>query len=156
MDQEQTSLELGRQIWHLRKAGYDRIQILEELEISVQQLEDSLTEFESQLGLDAGRAMEHFRQLDNERIEEVLECWMPIALGDGRPADEMSDDDFDLQLRASYGVLAAIDQRHKIMLASQPQKTSTREESVNVLAFLQQFHGTQNGDGNGSDAEKLQ
>jgi len=118
-------LELGRQIWHLRKAGYDRIQILEELEISVQQLEDSLTEFESQLGLDAGRAMEHFRQLDSERIEEVLECWMPLALGDGKPADEMND--FDLQLRASYGVLAAINERQKIMLASQPERPSTRE-----------------------------
>jgi hypothetical protein len=125
MDQEQTSLELGRQIWHLRKAGYDRIQILEELWISVQQLEDSLTEFESQLGLDAGRAMEHFRQLDSERIEEVLECWMPLALGDGKPADEMND--FDLQLRASYGVLAAINERQKIMLASQPERPSTRE-----------------------------
>ena len=124
MDREQ-ELELGRQIWHLRKAGYDRIQILEELEISVQQLEDSLTEFESQLGLDAGRAMEHFRQLDSERIEEVLECWMPLALGDGKPADEMND--FDLQLRASYGVLAAINERQKIMLASQPERPSTRE-----------------------------
>ena len=118
-------MELGRQIWHLRKAGYDRIQILEELWISVQQLEDSLTEFESQLGLDAGRAMEHFRQLDSERIEEVLECWMPLALGDGKPADEMND--FDLQLRASYGVLAAINERQKIMLASQPERPSTRE-----------------------------
>ena len=146
MDQEQTSLELGRQIWHLRKAGYDRIQILEELEISVQQLEDSLTEFESQLGLDAGRAMEHFRQLDSERIEEVLECWMPLALGDGKPADEMND--FDLQLRASYGVLAAINERQKIMLASQPERPSTREASVNVLAWLQQ-----NGNGKGSIPE---
>jgi hypothetical protein len=33
----------------------------------------------------------------------------------------MSDAEFDLQLRASYGVLAAIDQRLKIMVASQPE-----------------------------------
>ena len=146
MDREQ-ELELGRQIWQLVRAGYNRIEILQQLGITVQQLEDSLTEFESQLGLDAGRAMEHFRQLDSERIEEVLECWMPLALGDGKPVDEMSDDDFDLQLRASYGVLAAINEQQKIMLASQPERPSTREASLNVLAFLQQLHGTQNGDG---------
>jgi hypothetical protein len=149
MDQEEKT-ELGRQIWQLCRAGYNRIEILQELGITVQQLEDSLTEFESQLGLDAGRAMEHFRQLDSERIEEVLQSWMPIALGDGRPADELSDDDFDLQLRASYGVLAAINERVKIVMASQPERPSTREASINVLVFLQQLHG------NGSDAEKIQ
>ena len=138
MDREQ-ELELGRQIWQLVRAGYNRIEILQQLGITVQQLEDSLTEFESQLAVDAGRAMEHFRQLDNERIEEVLEAWMPIALGDGTPVDEMSDAQFDLQLKASFGVLAAIDQRHKVMLASQPEKTSVREESTNLLVWLQQL-----------------
>ena len=139
MDQEQ-KLEFGRQIWQLARAGYNRIEILQELGISVQQLEDSLGEFESQVALDAGRAMEHFRQLDNERIEQVMECWMPIALGDGSPTDETSDAEFDLQLRASYGVLAAIDQRLKIMVASQPEKTHARQGSTEVLAWLQQLH----------------
>ena len=138
MDQEQ-QWELGRQIWHLRKAGYNRLQILEEFAISVQQLEDCLSAFESRLPADAARAMEDCFHLDNERIDEVIEAWMPIALGDGHPADEISDADFDLQLKASYGVLAAIDQRHKIIMASQPEKRSVREGSVNVLAWLQQL-----------------
>ena len=143
MDQEQ-QWELGRQIWHLRKAGYNRLQILEELAISVQQLEDCLSIFESRLPADVACVMEHCFHLDNERIEELIQAWMPIALGDGSPADEMSEADFDLRLKASYGVLAAIDARHKIVLASRPEKTSVREGSTQVLAWLQQH---QNGDG---------
>jgi hypothetical protein len=148
MDQEER-LELGRQIWALCKEGYDRIEILQELGISVRQLEDCLSVFESRLPADAARAMEECFYLDNERIEEVIQCWMPIALGDGTPAEEVSDAEFDLQLKASYGVLAAIDQRQKIIMASRPERTSVRERCVNILAWLQQLH-TQNGDGNAS------
>ena len=148
MDEEQ-KLEVGREIWDLRKAGYDRIQILQELGITVRQLEECLSAFESRLPADAARAMEECFYLDNERIEEVIQCWMPIALGDGTPAEEVSEAEFDLQLKASYGVLAAIDQRQKIIMASRPERTSVRERSVNILAWLQQLH-TQNGDGNAS------
>jgi hypothetical protein len=148
MDQEQ-QWELGREIWRLRKAGYDRIRILEELAIFAQQLEDCLSVFESRLPADVARVMENCFRLDNERIEEVIECWMPIALGDGSPADEMNEADFDLQLKASYGVLAAINQRHKIMLASQPEKTSVQERSVDLLVWLQQ-----NGNGKGLNSGK--
>jgi hypothetical protein len=140
MDQEQ-KLEFGRQIWQLCRAGYNRIQILEELAISVQQLEDALREFESQVAFDAGRAMEHYRCLDNERIEEVIQCWMGVALDDPPSPDEaLYDDDFDLRLRASYGALAAIGARQKILLASQPEKTSVRERNIDVLGWLQQLH----------------
>jgi hypothetical protein len=140
MDQERI-LELGRQIWQLREAGYDRIQILEELTISVQQLEDALREFESQVGFDAGRAMEHYQQLDCERIEDVIQCWMGVALDDSPSPDEaLDDDDFDLRLRASYGVLAGIDARQKVLLASQPERTSARERNIDVLGWIQQNH----------------
>jgi hypothetical protein len=65
---------------------------------------------------------------------------MPIALGDGTPALEMSDADFDLQLRAGYAVLGAIDARCKIVAAAQPEKSSTRERSIDILAWLQERH----------------
>jgi hypothetical protein len=140
MDQEQ-NLELGRQIWELCRAGYNRIEILKELAISVKQLEDAFREFESQVAFDAGQAMAHYRQLDNERIEEVIQCWMGVALDDSPSPDEaLADDDFDLRLKASYAVLAGIDARQKIMLASQPEATSVRERSIDVLGWLQQHH----------------
>src|SRR5262245_6989838 len=107
MDQEE-KLEIGREIWRLCKTGHSRLEVLQKLAISVSQLEDCLLAFESRLPADAARAMEECFRLDNERIEQVIEAWMPIALGDGHPADEISDADFDLQLKASYGVLAAI------------------------------------------------
>lgn len=142
MDQEE-KLKLGRQIWKLRKAGYDRIQVLRELEISVRQLEDCSREFDSQLAVDVGRAMEHYRNLDNERIEEVIQALMPIALDAPDRPDEVlaeSEADFDLRLKASYAVLGCIDARQKIFAASRPQKRSVREGSTEMLAWLQQLH----------------
>ena len=128
MDQEQQKFDLGRQIWQLCRAGYNRLEILEELAISVQQLEDSFREFESQVAFDAGRAMEHYRQLDCERLEDVIQCWMGVALGaPGQALETASDSEFDLRLRASYAVLAGIDARQKIILASQPERTSARK-----------------------------
>jgi hypothetical protein len=140
MEQEQ-KLELGRQIWDLRRAGYDRIEILKKLGISIQQLEDSLREFESQLAMDVGRAMEHYRELDNERIEQVVEALMPIALGDpDHPLETASDREYDTRLRASYAILGCIEARQKIIMASRPEKTGVREGSAEVLAWLQQLH----------------
>lgn len=137
MDQEQ-KLELGRQIWQLHKAGYNRIEILQELTISVQQLEDAFREFESQVAFDAGRAKEHYQQVDCERIKDLLQTWMGVAMGDPeQPLETASDNEFDLRLKASYAVLAGIDARLKIMLASQPERTLAREEKTGVLAWVQ-------------------
>src|SRR5262249_48635071 len=125
MDQEE-KLEIGREIWRLCKTGHSRLEVLQKLAISVSQLEDCLLAFESRLPADAARVMEDCFRLDNERIEEVIECWLPIALDAPGTPDEVlaeSDADFELRLRASYGVLAAIDQRHKIIMASQPERT---------------------------------
>jgi hypothetical protein len=137
MDEEE-NLELGRQIWHLCKAGYDRIEILKELGITLQQLEDAYRAFESQVAVDAGRAMEHFRFLDDERIEDLIGCWMQAALGDPEQPLETTDDaEFDLRLRASYAVLAGIGARQKILQACCPEKTSVEEGSANIVAWLQ-------------------
>jgi hypothetical protein len=151
MDQEQ-KLELGAQIWRLFKAGCDRIQVLQELGISVQQLEDCLREFESQLAVDVGRAMKHYQELDNARVEAVIQALMPIALDAPDSPEEVlaeSEADFDLRLKAGYAVLGCIEARQKIFAASQPQQRSVRERSVDVVAWLQQLD-TQNGDGNAS------
>ena len=142
MAQDQ-KLELGRQIWDLLRAGHDRVQVLRKLGISIRQFEDSLREFQSQLSVDVGRAMEHYRNLDNERIEEVIQALMPIALDvPDRPEEVLaeSEADFDLRLKASYAVLGCIDARQKIFAASRPEKRLVREGSTEVLAWLQQLH----------------
>ena len=142
MAQDQ-KLELGRQIWDLLRAGHDRVQVLRKLGISIRQFEDSLREFQSQLSVDVGRAMEHYRNLDNERIDEVIQALMPIALDvPDRPEEVLaeSEADFDLRLRASYAILGCINFRQKIVAASRPEKPSVRQSSVDVLAVLQQLH----------------
>jgi hypothetical protein len=142
MEQEE-KLELGRRIWELSKTGYDRIEVLRELRITVRQLEESLQQFESELSIDAGRAMAHYRNLDNERIEEVIEALMPIALDcPGTPEEVLaeSEEAFDLRLKASYAVLGCIDARCKIISASRPERNSAKERSVDVLSWLQQLH----------------
>jgi hypothetical protein len=119
--EEQEKLELGGRIWTLRKTGRDRLQVLQELGISVEQLQDCLSTFESRLSTDVAYTMQHCFHLDNERIEEVIGSWLPVALSALERPEEVlaeSEADFDLRLKAGYAVLAAIDKRHKIMLTS--------------------------------------
>ena len=85
--------------------------------------------------------MEHYRLLDCERIEDVILCWMQVALGD--PSRD-NEDDFDLRLKASYAVPERIGIRQRIILASRPERTSAREGDTNVLLLLQSaLAGTQ-------------
>src|SRR5260370_32556965 len=49
------AMELGLKIWQLRKAGYSRIEILEQLEIPLKVIDDCLREFESRIGMEAVR-----------------------------------------------------------------------------------------------------
>jgi hypothetical protein len=87
--------------------------------------------------------MEHCFHLDNERIEQVIEALMPIALDVPDRPDEVlaeSEADFNLRLKAGYAVLGCIEARQKIFAASRPEKRSVREGSTEVLAWLQQLH----------------
>jgi len=144
MDQEE-KLALGARIWGLRKAGYDRIEVLREMGITVAQFEDSLREFESQLSVDAGHAMAESLLMNNEQIEEVITSLLPVALGDHHPLETANDSEYDLALRAGYAVLGCINARCKIFAASRPEKHSVRERSVDILAWLQQNPPNTNG-----------
>jgi hypothetical protein len=137
------AMELGLKVWELRKAGFNRFQILERLEIPLNVIDDCLREFESRIGMEAGRAMEHYRVLDNERIEDLLRCWLPIATGGPiqvekkRAGEVFTEADFDLPLKASYFVLQAIERRLKIMVGSRPEASKDGYGQTNVLVWLQ-------------------
>ena len=139
----QEAMDLGLKIWQLRKAGYSRLQILEQLEIPLKVIDDCLIEFESRIGMEAARAMEHYRVLDNERIEDLLRCWLPIATGGPiriekiRGGEVFSETDFDRPLKASYFVLQAIERRLKIMAASRPEVGKDGHRETNVSVWLQ-------------------
>jgi hypothetical protein len=139
----QEAMELGLKIWELRKAGYSRLEILQRIKIPLKVIDDCLREFQSRIGMEAGRAMEHYRVLDNERIEDLLKCWLPIATGGPiriekiRGGEVFREADFDLPLKASYFVLQAIERRLKIMAASQPEAGKDGHGQTNVAVWLQ-------------------
>ena len=93
--------------------------------------------------MEAAQAMEHYRVLDNERIEDLLKCWLPIATGGPiriekiRGGQVFSEADFDLPLKASYFVLQAIERRLKIMAASRPEAGKDGYGQTNVMVWLQ-------------------
>jgi hypothetical protein len=139
----QEAMELGLKIWELRKAGYSRLEILQRIKIPLKVIDDCLREFESRIGMEGGRAMEHYRVLDNERIEDLLKCWLPIATGGPiriekiRGGEVFSEADLDLPLKASYFVLQAIERRLKIMAASRPEAGRDGHGQTNVMVWLQ-------------------
>ena len=69
--------------------------------------------------------LQHYRLLDCERIEDLVQHWWPIATGcslDKILPGEMSEDDFEECLKASYVLLNAIEKRMTILLAGQARR----------------------------------
>lgn len=142
-------LEIGLKIWKLRKAGHPFNEIRHQMGISKTVMDTCLREFELRMGMEAGRMAEHYRMLDDERIEDMMRYWLPIAcegririekIRDGQAFSEM---DFDRPLKAGYWVLQAMNMRLKIMAAARPE--GQKESNTNVLVWLQQIMpGVQN------------
>jgi hypothetical protein len=91
-----------------------------------------LQEFARRLAIEAGRQMEYYRHLDNERIEDLISHWLPIA----RPASE-SFDDLETALKASYVVLNAIERRLKILFGGGPEQSTKAVAQADILVWLQ-------------------
>lgn len=135
-------LEIGAKVWQLRKKGWSRTEIRKELGIPQTVLDNCLREFELRMGLEAGRMMEHYRLLDDERIEDLMRYWLPIACEGKIRIEHMRSNgetytelDFDRPLKAAFWVLAAVNQRLKLMMAARPE--GARESQTNVLVWLQ-------------------
>lgn len=117
--QEDTT-KLGRKIWQLALAGNNRDQIAERLKIPVELLDETLYAYRVRLGL----SIDHYRLLDNERLDRLLVRYLPMALGgpitiqkirDGEP---FSVSDFDRPLEAGKFALQLMSQRAKILSAT--------------------------------------
>jgi hypothetical protein len=139
---EEEGFEIGHRVWQMRKQGRSLREISKSLRIPEQTLKPCLQEFEQRTMLEVGRAIEHFRALDTERLEDLMEAWLPIATGgplklererDGMLVTEL---DYDRPMKASFIVLKVVETRIKLMLASQPDKSVQNE--TNVMVWLQQ------------------
>src|SRR5262245_47061327 len=63
MAAHEEGMEIGLKVWELRKAGKAKRVIAKELGISPTVLESCLIEFETRMGMDAGKMMDHYRLL---------------------------------------------------------------------------------------------
>jgi hypothetical protein len=135
-------MEIGLLVWEGRKAGRTKRAIAKELGISATVVDACLTEFETRMGMEAGRMADHYRMLDDERIEDLMAYWLPIAqhgrirIEHVRDGEIYSEVDFDRPLKAAYWVLQAIGMRLKMMMAARPEG-GTKAADTNVLVWLQ-------------------
>jgi hypothetical protein len=80
--------------------------------------------------------------LDDERIEDMMRYWLPIAchgrirIEHVRDGEVYSEVDFDRPLKASFFVLQAINMRLKLLMAARPE--GAKESQTSVLVWLQQ------------------
>jgi len=148
----QEAMELGRQIWQLRKAGTSIFEIHRRLGIPLRSVHSMLEQFERQLYPDVGEMLRNCAMLDNERLEDLLKVWGPIATGGPVPVERMrggeivSEPEYDLPLKASYLVLQAVQRRLQILMAIRPEASGNGQgQTTNVLLWLQQvLPGIQN------------
>lgn len=98
---DEETLELGRKIWELALAGRNRDQIAQKLKISIEVLDETLNAYRLRLGL----SIDHYRMLDNERIDQIVSTWMPEATEGGN-------------MKSAYLVIQAITTRIRILGAT--------------------------------------
>lgn len=112
--------KLGRRIWQLALAGNNRDQIAERLKIPLELLDETLYAYRIRLGL----SIDHYRLLDNERLDRLLVRYLPIALGGPITIQKIKDgvpfceSDFDRPLKAGQFALQLMSQRTKILSAT--------------------------------------
>jgi hypothetical protein len=114
------SVKLGRRIWQAALAGNNRDQIAERLKIPVELLDETLYQYRLRLGL----SIDHYRLLDNERLDRLLLRWLPVALNGPitiqkiKAGEVFSESDFDRPMEAAKFALQLISQRPKILGAT--------------------------------------
>jgi hypothetical protein len=100
-DDDKEMIALGRAIWRLALAGKSRDEIAEQLEISIEMLDQTLNAFRKRLG---SWGDDYQRLADVERIEALLKEFLPLALRPGEDA-----------LRAGYVVLELMETQTSLL-----------------------------------------
>lgn len=105
-------------------AGNNRDQIAERLKISVELLDETLYQYVIRLGL----SKDHYRLLDNERLDRLLLRWLPVALNGPitiskiKAGEVFCESDFDRPMEAGKFVLQILEKRAKILGGSAPSE----------------------------------
>jgi hypothetical protein len=116
------ALELAAEAWKMRKAGSSLWTIAKHLSVPIDFLSQVLASFEAQVSLEARRAVDHFRALDLERLEDVIARYMPVALGQEINLQSSEDESFESAMKAARLVLRAIGQQATLLGLGDPER----------------------------------
>ena len=115
---EATTL-LGKRIWKLLSKGKSKFYIAKKLDLDPTILDEALNTYCRRLGV----SIDHYRLLDNERIEKLIGYWLPIAIGGPiniqkiKQGEIFWECDFDRPLHASNFIIQAIEKRLRLFNA---------------------------------------
>jgi hypothetical protein len=122
--QSPQSMELGARIWEWRKRGVSVYEIHRKLGIPIEAVKTILEQFERCFYPDVGAALHHYAMLDDQRLEDLMRRWLPVATGpapevekvggNGKPYTEL---DNEAPVKAAAIVLGAIKTRIQLLVA---------------------------------------
>jgi len=145
--QSPQGMELGSQILEMRKRGLSRYKIHRRLGIPREAVDEILQAFQQHFYPDVGQAMSSRLALDDQRLDDLLRTWLPIATGGpievrkvDRKGREYTQCDTDTPVKAAGIVLTAIQRRIQLTTACQPESVNGGKDasSTNVLVWLSQ------------------
>jgi hypothetical protein len=141
------ALELGSKIWEMRRRGFSRYEVHRRLGIPMEAVNEILLGFQQHFYPDVGQAMSHYAALDDQRLEDLVSRWLPVATGPapevekiGRNGQAYTELDTDIPVKAANIVLGAIKGRIQLLMACRPESASGKDGSgsTNILMWLNQ------------------
>jgi hypothetical protein len=111
---KEEALSLGSQAWQLRKEGYSIWTIAKRLRVPGDLLVQILENFEGQLVLEARHAVDYYRALDLERLDELIAHYLALALS---PIDSQKIDaaELDHSLKAAALIVRTIEAKARLL-----------------------------------------
>jgi len=141
-------MELGAKIWEMRRRGVSRYEVHRQLGIPMEAVNEILAEFQQHFYPDVGAAMSHYAALDDQRLEDLVSRWLPVATGPAPEVEKIARNgqtytelDTDTPVKAANVVLGAIKGRIQLLMACRPESVNGGKDgsgSTNVLMWLNQ------------------
>jgi len=134
-------------IWEMRRRGLSRYEVHRRLGIPMEAVNEILLRFQQHFYPDVGQAMSHYAALDDQRLEDLVSRWLPVATGPapevekiGRNGPIYTELDTDIPVKAANIVLGAIKGRIQLLMACRPESASGKDGSgsTNILMWLNQ------------------
>lgn len=107
-----------------------------------------LLRFQQHFYPDVGQAMSHYAALDDQRLEDLVSRWLPVATGPAPEVEKIARNgqtytelDTDTPVKAANVVLGAIKGRIQLLMACRPESVNGGKDgsgSTNILMWLNQ------------------